>query len=152
VPPPQDLTALYTLVGAGVLAQLAGMIGTFVRWLGNRTVEHEDKEKASLRSDLEKLEERIDEMDKVLAAADHSFVRLEESVKGATAMAGEVQGVLKQLSATLETRFDKQGTWYREEVAKVVEAQEARVKDLEYSLRQSFARAQADALPPVKRR
>lgn len=57
------LTPLYYLIGSMVVAQLIGAIFTFVKWLGSRTVEREDKDKEGIQRQLDDHDKKFEEIE-----------------------------------------------------------------------------------------
>lgn len=126
-------TALYTVVGALVVAQLAGLLAGFVKWLGSRTVEQEDKEKASIRADIKAHEERFDELDKAVRDMDRTVLTVQNDVRQMNTSVENIRGNVAALQSTLETRLDKQAEFYR-----------AQLKDTLEQVNDSLARMESD--------
>lgn len=103
-PPPQDMTALTLLVGAAVLAQLGGLIASFVKWVGARIVGKEDAEKTALRAEVHAQGVRFEELRKEMdqrAEKQGAFYRAELE---------KVVGALKEEMRALEMRARQDAT------------------------------------------
>lgn len=154
--PPDSLTGLYVLVGAAVVGQLiAGLVGLF-RWLGNRAVEREDADRKALQSENEKLRALIEklreDMDTKFEEADSAVNAMDKSVSNMARDVTQMRDTFTQLkvsvdgiTSSMESRIDKQGQFYREEVLKHVTGMDKKFEELEYRMRADATRAMRDA-------
>lgn len=145
---PDALGPLYMLVGAAVLGQVVGLVVGFVKWLGTRTVQREDRDKQDLESKLKKHGEELDALKQTLATHTVEF-------KNALEKVAQMKGAVDEIKANIEGRFDKQGEWYRGQLKEHAGQMSADLKNLEFQLRQDTSRAIHDAstmaAPPRKR-
>lgn len=144
-PPPSSETALYILVGTLTLAQVAGLIVAFVKWLGARTVANEDKEKQELRARLDKHEERFEELEDSMNGLEKTLASVQTELKQTHELVGSVRGAVAEIKATLETRFEKQSEFYRAALKEHAVGVTDALEKLEFQLRQDTTRAIHDA-------
>lgn len=136
--PADPLNSLYVLVGSVVVLQLIGMGFAFVKWLGSRTVEREDKDRA-------KLEERLEKLEKTYAETERSMLTMGSDVKAMSAAIETIRTTVAELRTNLETRFDKQSEFYRGQMKEMLGSVTEKLEKLEFDLRQDTTRAIHDA-------
>lgn len=137
-PTPDPLNSLYLLVGSVVVLQLILMGFGFVKWLGSRTVEREDKDKA-------KLEERLEKLERSFAETERSMLNMGADVKAVSTSIETIRTTVAELRTNLETRFDKQSEFYRGQMKEMLGNVTEKLEKLEYDLRQDTTRAIHDA-------
>lgn len=145
VPPPSGETALYLVVGLLTVTQIAGLIAAFIRWLGVRTVENEDKEKKGLRDRLDKHEARFEELEDAINGLEKTLTSVQTELKQTHELVGSVRGAVAEIKATLETRFEKQSEFYRSALKDHATSVTESLERLEFQLRQDTTRAIHDA-------
>ena len=79
--PGDSLTPLYAMLGASLVAQAGAAVVGFVKWLGARTVDHEDKDKADLKARLDKHEERFEEQAENLLVMEKAVTSLQMTMQ-----------------------------------------------------------------------
>lgn len=141
----ESLTALYLLVGTAVIGQLVGLIFGFVKWLGSRTVEREDKDKEELRESLKEHEERFSDTNRKLADLDRVVLMTQSEVKATHELVGSIRGAVAEIKVSLDTRFEKQADFYRSALKEHVTNLTDQLEKLEYQIRQDTTRAIHDA-------
>ncbi len=152
VPPPSGETALYLVVGLLTVTQIAGLIAAFVRWLGARTVENEDKEKRDLRDRLDKHEARFEELEDAINGLEKTLTSVQTELKQTHELVGSVRGAVAEIKATLETRFEKQADFYRSALKDHAAGVTDSLEKMEFQLRQDTTRAIHDAQTFTSRR
>jgi len=120
------------------VAQVMALIGVLMRWLGKRTVEREDRDKEELRRDFDTMEARVKELDRAIFT-------MQNEVKATHAVVTAISGQVTEVRANLDSRLEKQASFYREELEKHSVAMSTMVKALEFQVRQDTTRAIHDA-------
>lgn len=151
-PTPDSLTALYVLVGTAVVGQVIGLVVSVVKWLGSRTVQREDQDKAEVYRELEAHEARFRELEELLRNVDRSVGTIQSEVKQAVVNTETTKGVVATIQGAMDTRFEKQSAFYQGQVEKVLAGVEKQLEELEYTLRQDMTRAAHDASVMAKTR
>lgn len=145
-PPASDpLTPLYILVGTSVLAQVAGMIVAFVKWMGSRTVQREDKDKEEIQKRLDEHDEKFDEQDRAVGLVDKAVSSVQVEMKQVLSTVETTKGMVIEIKGAMDNRFEKQADFYRQQVKELKVDLDKRIEDLEYKLRQDMTRAVHDA-------
>lgn len=144
-PVSDPLTPLYALIGSMVVLQLVGMVVAFVKWLGSRTVDREDKDKEELKKRLEEHDDKFEETDRSVAAIDRAVGTVQLEMKQVLSTVEATRGMVIEIKGAMDNRFEKQADFYRTQVKELLQGVDKRLEDLEFKLRQDMSRAVHDA-------
>lgn len=150
------LTGLYILIGSQMVITLIGSVVAFVKWLGSRTVEREDKDKEKLQKEIdelkedlesvqEKFEEQLKKNERAISDMDRLVLDTRGEVKSIAAIVESIRGSVSNLVENTDKRIEKQAEHYRVEQTKTLTQVNDALEKLEYSLRQDTTRAIHDA-------
>jgi septal ring factor EnvC (AmiA/AmiB activator) len=149
-PPPapagDGLTGLYLLVGAAVVTQLIGAVVGFVKWLGSRTVDREDKDKQKTEERLDEHDDKFDEQSDALAGIDKSVGNVQTEMKQVLSAIEAMKGTVSEIRQAVDQRIEKQGEYYRQREKESKDASDKKLQELEYKLRQDMMRSINDSI------
>jgi len=146
VPAPTDpLTPLYILVGTAVVGQLAALVFGFVKWLGSRTVEREDRDKEKFEERLDAHDDRFKALEQSIANLDRAVLTMQSEVKQTHELVSSIRGAVAEIKIGLDSRFEKQADFYRSALKDHVSNLSDQLEKLEYQIRQDMMRAIHDA-------
>lgn len=133
------------MVGGVVVTQVVGGAVSLVKWLGARTIEREEADKKAAALQVAAVTERLDEVEEMCQKLEHTFDTLHRETAGVMSSIDKISGSVSSITATVDSRIEKQGEWYRKELKDVVVGIEKKLEDIDFKFKQDMARAMYDA-------
>lgn len=139
------LTPIYVAVGGLVVKEVFQGGAAFVKWLGARKTQLEDEKIASLREDVEELQDQREALVASLTKLDNSISALANEQRYMKEKLDASLGALASTREAFDDRIEKQAQHYRDSVKEVLGSVTTKLESMEYELRQDTTRAIHDA-------
>jgi chromosome segregation ATPase len=144
------LVPIYAAVGGLVVKEVFQGGAAFVKWLGARKTQLEDEKLAELRKDVEELQGQREALVAGLTKLDGAISAIANEQRYLKEKLDASLGSLASTRESLDDRIEKQAAFYRDSVKEVLSSVTAKIKELEYELRQDTTRAIHDSQALLK--
>lgn len=157
------MNSVYLLVLAAAMPGIITLAVSFVKWIGQRAVDREDRDKEEVHARLKEHDDRFGRVEKSLdelkASNERRFGEVEKALmqiqlemKHVASNVDSLHGGISELKAGLDNRFDKQSAFYKSSMAEQTATLNTKMDKLEQDLRHDMSRTMADAFKSSTRK